>query len=928
MPQELTLRPAGLATDPSPHGSVPDGALRDATNVVIDRDGLIQPRPGFKDATQSINTGTTVHARYAIPFAGDVYIWGYNPGNQTWDVTSYDGSVIYALNQDEKIGPPDADRLRGKGAEARGNLYCTTGLGIYKSEGASLTLTAAGWTKGPDLFAASNTTLGGWFTTGKSVAYRTTIRRKDANDYTIVSPPGARFEVTNSSGASKGLKLSIGSDERWKAGDVVEFWRSLIATGTPDAELYLAHTYTVTAAVAGSNTIVTTVDDTSENALGAALYTNPSQEGLANGNYQPPLAHDVASFADSVFYARTALKHETEHELGETGVNNAPLAMTYGTFTATVTSASATISYSGRDIGYFTVNQAIQVAGIPGTARILSVSGTTSGTMVLSVTATSTQNGVTGVFRDWFALYDATSSITIGTVWAQATKCYAGSATSTGYFKVSAALGGDGEPEDVVAAYNLLGTAYEVESVDDRSLRFRERVHGGSSFVVVSNREHAFEPPPRVYSSDSGSTKDETGKVSAAQTDPGALYWSKAHLPEAVPLLNFTYVGDRQKKIERIIPTRDALWIFKEDGLFRLTGAGADAGWRVDPVDPAFRLLGPDSCAVMDERIYCLSNYGVVSVGDGGLEHLSEPFIGKDLAAYQRNLQQNPGTAHVPSGLADIGADRYVLAVGNAGASTTTLSTAAEVFVWSTKTRTWVQWDRDVPLGNSSLGPVQMFYDPASQTMMELHSTTTADGTQFRLYQERKGDTYDSADETYSISITATGSANLTWVDTNTIVSWAPTVGDLVSSSDGDFWVTAVNGTLISLGGSIVSTKPGTAWRAVECTFEWTAKTAKNPAAVKRWQDGELLMEEPVGRDFQVRLRSDTNSTSASQTITMGLLGVAWPLPLRFWVNRAYNWSTQLFVKVRTRSVASDFVCSGLSLMYEAVSSRVRRSYG
>jgi hypothetical protein len=44
-------------------------------------------------------------------------------------------------------------------------------------------------------------------------------------------------------------------------------------------------------------------DITEDSLLGAALYTNPSQQGILNDNAQPPLARDIAEFKNHLFFA-------------------------------------------------------------------------------------------------------------------------------------------------------------------------------------------------------------------------------------------------------------------------------------------------------------------------------------------------------------------------------------------------------------------------------------------------------------------------------------------------------------------------------------------------------------------------------------------------------------------------------------------------
>jgi hypothetical protein len=50
------------------------------------------------------------------------------------------------------------------------------------------------------------------------------------------------------------------------------------------------------------------------------------------------------------------------------------------------------------------------------------------------------------------------------------------------------------------------------------------------------------------------------------------LYFSKQAEVEAVPSLQYFDIGSRDAEIKRIVPMRENVLIFKEDGIFRLIG--------------------------------------------------------------------------------------------------------------------------------------------------------------------------------------------------------------------------------------------------------------------------------------------------------------------------------------------------------------------
>jgi hypothetical protein len=76
----------------------------------------------------------------------------------------------------------------------------------------------------------------------------------------------------------------------------------------PDDELFLVTERELTAGEVTAG-VVSFTDSIPEDNLGAALYTNVGQEGIAASNAEPPFAKDVAEFRDHVFYLNTNQPH-------------------------------------------------------------------------------------------------------------------------------------------------------------------------------------------------------------------------------------------------------------------------------------------------------------------------------------------------------------------------------------------------------------------------------------------------------------------------------------------------------------------------------------------------------------------------------------------------------------------------------------------
>jgi len=101
------------------------------------------------------------------------------------------------------------------------------------------------------------------------------------------------------------------------------------------------------------------------------------------------------------------------------------------------------------------------------------------------------------------------------------------------------------------------------------------------------------------------------------------VYYSKLLEPEAVPILNYLDVGANDKAILRIFPLRDTLFVFKEDGLYRISGEVAP--FSLSLFDSSCILLAPDSLDVSNNQLYCWTTQGVSIVTESGVNIISRP---------------------------------------------------------------------------------------------------------------------------------------------------------------------------------------------------------------------------------------------------------------------------------------------------------------
>lgn len=104
---------------------------------------------------------------------------------------------------------------------------------------------------------------------------------------------------------------------------------------------------------------------------------------------------------------------------------------------------------------------------------------------------------------------------------------------------------------------------------------------------------------------------------------PNRIYYSKFSQPEAVPISNYFDVGAEDKQILRIFPLRDSLFVFKEDGLYRISGESAP--FTLDLFDSSFIVTAPDSVNVCNNVIFAWTTQGIQSLTESGGAVVSRP---------------------------------------------------------------------------------------------------------------------------------------------------------------------------------------------------------------------------------------------------------------------------------------------------------------
>jgi hypothetical protein len=114
------------------------------------------------------------------------------------------------------------------------------------------------------------------------------------------------------------------------------------------------------------------------------------------------------------------------------------------------------------------------------------------------------------------------------------------------------------------------------------------------------------------------------GTILATQSKSHYVYYSRPNEPEAVPDQSFVAVGTPGESVYALCTLRDSLFVFKSDGLYRITGSTAN-DIRVELFDQTVRMSSGQvqSVASAGNQVFAVTNQGVVAVTESGCSIIS-----------------------------------------------------------------------------------------------------------------------------------------------------------------------------------------------------------------------------------------------------------------------------------------------------------------
>ena len=442
-------------------------------------------------------------------------------------------------------------------------------------------------------------------------------------------------------------------------------------------------------------------------------------------------------------------------------------------------------------------------------------------------------------------------------------------------------------------------------------ITLQERGIGGSPFAIVSSNGTVYSPQIPA----SGTTYSSTNNVNKHY-----IYVSKLQIPEAVPIGNYIPVGTSDKAILRVLALRDSIFVFKEDGIYRILGTDI-TNFSVSLFDSTVILTALDSAVLLNNQIWAMTNQGVVAVSDSGAVIMSRA-IEKDLITL--SSAQFTHFASATFGIRYESDRHYVLACP----TNSTDTQATQMWIYNFLTQAWTNWPILITAGIVSLQPDDKLYLMRPDVKL--------------VTQERKNWTvFDYAD--FEFPITVVSSIGSTLIVTNSVNA---VVGSTVYQVDvlGGF-----------VGQSIITAVPDSTHITVTETVAWVAGAATlyNPisvavqytpiggnfAWVKHFQDFEAFFREATFVNLTFGFSSDFLPTEETTVInpinSLGFGQVPFgqepfggtgtiPQVARTLVPRNLARCHWLTPSIVHNEALSNFALTGINFFYTYVSSRVK----
>lgn len=645
MSQQLVLVPLGLVTEPNQLGQIPAGALSVASNIVIRSPAKIAPAPGW--TTRYTLTGTdagttcafvvaTTGTHCCILFnrtAGWAFTWVNLATN-----TAVFGPTALTLDT------PWSSTLAQSFPITRQPGFCSvlfqgqifvnafSTLLAWDTETPTTSTEARPRTAGtPSPVSPTSAITSGTAVPSDQYANLVTLTRRTVQGREYVSSLSAAY-VGSTFGGSGDVDISVFVvlDNGWhRVGDVIEVYRTTCKSWgrTPSAivlsklgenagsEYLLAGSYTLTATdiAAGNTTIVIKGGDAQ---LGRPCYTNQAISGTGANAFMPPALGLITAYKGHLFgFSPTEPPAFEMRPMGYWGyLDSTAGAAAYANGIGYYAMGSVVTFTSGLNTAVASSVGAI--ANLRIGARIIWPGGTRNVTNIVGTTITfdGAPAPASGTFvtdgRDQIRVDEKTY------VNAESYLALAGNAPGFTRHEVVC-------PALQLSPYSNVFITVVPSGNGTVIIRRTLLEDTRTSMQIQATRGENWVPKLPNYT--------ETALSIPEKTTPNGVVWSENNQPESWPGVNLEHFSRGQP--HAVVTTRDAIFCWYSDGLWRFSGTGGTAAagydWRGDLVATGITISGSQACCVLNDVGYAYTSEGFISFTSAGqVTRISQGRIG------------------------------------------------------------------------------------------------------------------------------------------------------------------------------------------------------------------------------------------------------------------------------------------------------------
>lgn len=736
--------------------TAPEGALFQADNVVVDEPGVLSKMRGVNRYGSALSAPGSALGEFEEKL---VVLDG--------TTIKYDSDGVGTLaSVSGTHTAPTGYTMRF--VESLWNLYFTTADGVKRLDSFSNAPARGGMPKGLDVQVEHSAGGSGWMGLDTQVAYKILWGRTLENGQEVVGAPSERTVHVNAWATGlaytrAGTTITVAHDDHgYSNGSVVSIRNATHPVQIPDGD------YTITS-----------VDN--ENEYTFTAVGTPA----GSGTLDDAQIHDttgVSTIPDEIVAGDWYEYYRTEQSAGST-VD--PGGIYYLVRRTVVTSADITAGeVSGTDdLGDAFLGEQLYTNGTaeggsqanyrpPHAADIALWKGH------LWYANTWREHELVLDLVDETGLVDDTSSLTLTDGTTTRTYTFTAGANDTATQKFHRHTGATTSAENI--RITMQNFAHVVNRDAGQSVWYAEYISGAND-VPGQVRVYArgLDDTSLSLTCDASTTGDNfspqiptsgTTYASDHSHSPNGLWYSKRDEPDAVPLFNDEQIGSRNEAILRVVPLRDSLIVFSERNIYRVSGEDP-ASFDIRLLETGVRLLAANSCAVLNDQVFCYTTQGVTAVDENGAKVVSFQGIEDELNRVQSFQNWNT----LMHGLGYERARHYMLFTQRESGDTT--CTVAYVYNHATK-----QWTRRVKAVSSAI---------VLKEGDRYFATHAVDSTLLKERLTYSNQNLDFVDEDIAGTVTAVGTTTAADGDTVTQVTVTWTYEDVTVNhlfSQGSSW--------------------------------------------------------------------------------------------------------------------------------------------